>query len=225
MSGIGASVFRAWPTRIGDIEVCPIQLPGRENRMRDPAYTSMEEFARDAADALGPCLDRPFAFFGHCFGARLGYGLAAELARRSAPLPQQLFASSCLAPHRGGYFGGGRNGPFTPETTDEEYLAELRYGAASRDEPEPPAELLALSIRVLRADTSLTCGYTPAGPGPTPLDITTISWTADTHTRPEEMDEWSAYGRVRQILLPGDDHTHRSAPDDLLRVIADGLPE
>lgn len=225
ISGIGASVFRTWPTRIGGIEVCPVQLPGRENRMKDPAYTSMEHFAKEAADALQPYLEQPFAFFGHCFGARLSYGLAAELATRGPVLPQRVFASSCLAPHRGGYFGGGRFGPFTPKTTDEEYMAELRHGCEVRGEPVPPAELLALSIRVLRNDTALTCGYAPAGPAGIPLDVTTISWTDDAHIRPEEMDEWSGYGTVRQVLLPGNDFTHRSAPADLLQVIADGFPE
>ncbi|MFE4613670.1 thioesterase II family protein [Streptomyces niveus] len=224
VSGIGASVFRNWPTQIGDIEVCPIQLPGRENRMKDPAYISMEEFATNAADSLQPFFDKPYAFFGHCFGARLSYGLSAELATRGETLPQQIFASSCLAPHRGGYFGGGRSGPFTPETTDEEYMAELRYGCDLRGEPVPPAELLALSIRVLRADTALTCGYAPPGPGGTPMNVTTVAWTEDTHMRPEEMNEWSVYGNVRQVLLPGDDFTHRSAPADLLQVIVDGFP-
>jgi surfactin synthase thioesterase subunit len=224
VSGIGASVFRAWPTRIGDIEVCPVQLPGRENRMRDAAHTSMEAFAKDAAEALQPYLDRPFAFFGHCFGARLSYGLSVELASRGMPLPARIFASSCLAPHRGGYFGGGRSGPFTPETTDEEYMAELRHGSRLRGEPEPPTELLALSIRVLRADTELTCGYEPPGPTDAPLNITTISWTEDTHMRPDEMAEWEPYGNVHHVLLPGDDFTHRSAPADLLQAIADGFP-
>lgn len=225
VAGIGASAYRGWPTRIDDIEICPVQLPGRENRFRSPAHTSMDVFAKDAADALQPYLDKPFGFFGHCFGARLGYGLSVELAARGGPMPQQIFASSCLAPHRGGYFGGGRSGPFTPETTDEEYMEELRYGCEQRGEPTPPDELLALSIQVLRADIALTCGYQPSGAGSTPLNVTTVSWTGDTHMRPEEMDEWSAYGNVHHILLTGDDFTHRSAPADLLQVIADGLPE
>ncbi|MET7359168.1 thioesterase domain-containing protein [Streptomyces sp. NPDC005562] len=224
VAGMGASAYRDWPTRIDDVEICPVQLPGRENRITAPAHTSMEEFVKDAADALQPYLDKPFAFFGHCFGARLSYGLAVELASRGGPLPVQLFASSCLAPHRGGYFGGGRSGPFTPQTTDEEYMEELRYGCEQRGEPTPPPELLELSIMVLRADIELTCGYQPPGPDSTPLDVTTISWTGDTHMRPEEMDEWEAYGNVRQVLLPGDDSTHRSAPADLLQVIADGIP-
>lgn len=224
ISGVGAAVFRPWPTRIDDIEVCPVQLPGRENRAREPAYTAMEELAKDAAAALEPLLDRPYAFFGHCYGARVSYALATELAARGAPLPRQLFVSASLAPHRGGYFGGGRSGPFTPETTEEEYVAELRYGCQVRGDPDPPDELLAIATRVLRADTLVTCGYTPEGPSGPTYDITTIGWTEDTHVRPEEMAEWKAYGTVRQVVLVGDDFTHRAGPEQLLQVISDGFP-
>lgn len=227
VSGMGATVFRQWPTRIGGLDVCPVQLPGRENRMREPAYTSMAAFAADAADALEPLLDRPYAFFGHCLGARLSYALSQEVAARGWRLPDELFVSSCLAPHRGGRFGGGPSGPFTPETTDEEYFAELRLGCRIRNEPEPPAELLALSVRVLRPDIELTCGYVPdppAGPPDPRLRVTTIAWAADPHVLPEQMDEWTAYGTVRHVVLPGDEYTYRQAGDDLLQVISDGFP-
>lgn len=223
VSGVGASVFQRWPVHLDDIEVCPVQLPGRENRTREPAYTSVREFATDATKGLEPFLDRPYAFFGHCYGARLSYALAVAICLSGAARPQQLFVSSCLAPHRGGYFGGGRSGPFTPETTDEEYLAELRHGCAVRGEPEPPGALLAMSVRVLRADTIMTCGYAPAGPEGPALDITAVTWSEDAHVRPEDMHEWEEYGTVRHVSLVGDDFTHRSAPDELLRVIRDGF--
>lgn len=223
VSGIGATLFRPWPPRIDDIEVCPVQLPGRENRAKEPACASMEEFTKQAADALEPYLDRPFAFYGHCYGARLGYALSVELASRGLPLPRHLFASACLAPHRGGYFGGGRSGPFTPETTDEEYFAELRHGCEVRGEPVPPDELLAIATRVLRADTLVTCGYQPEGPAGPPLDITTIVWSEDEHVHPDDMDEWEPYGTVRRVSLEGDDFTHRSGPPELLRVISEGF--
>jgi surfactin synthase thioesterase subunit len=225
VSGIGATLFRHWPAQIGDVEVCPVQLPGRENRMKEKAYTSMEEFAADATEALGPFLDKPYALFGHCLGARLGYALAKELAARGTALPRQLFVSSCLAPHRGGRFGGGRNGPFTPETTDEEYFSELRHGCQIRGEPEPPQELLSLSVRVMRADIALTCDYVPDGPDGAQFDITTIGWTNDPHVLPEDMDEWAAYGKVRHVVLPGGEYTYRSAPEDLLQVISDVFRE
>ncbi|WP_433607226.1 thioesterase II family protein [Dactylosporangium sp. CA-139114] len=227
VSGLGAALFRHWPTRVGEIDVCPVQLPGRENRMREPAYTSMDAFAAGGADALEPLLDRPYAFFGHCLGARMSYALTREIAARGRRLPERLFVSSCLAPHRGGRFGGGPSGPFTPETTDEEYFAELRLGCRLRDEPEPPDELLALSVRVLRPDIELTCAYVPpppVGPADPALRITTIGWSADPHVRPEQMGEWTRYGAVDPIVLEGDEYTYRQGGDDLLEVIAEGFP-
>jgi surfactin synthase thioesterase subunit len=224
VSGVGASVFGRWPVRLDGIEVCPVQLPGRENRVREPAYTDMRELATDAAKALEPYLDRPYALFGHCYGARLSYALAVAFRANGAPEPVRLFVSSCLAPHRGGYFGGGRAGPFTPETTDEEFFAELRHGCAARGEPEPPEALMAISVRVLRADTAVTCGYSPDGPEGPPLRVTAITWSDDTHVQPSDMPEWKEYGTVRHVPLTGDDFTHRAAPDELLRVITDGFP-
>ncbi len=88
-------------------------------------------------------------------------GRARHPRRSSAPADLRLLLPG---PHRGGYFGGGRFGPFTPETTDEEYMEELRHGCELRGEPTPPDELLALSIQVLRADIALTCGYRPRAP-------------------------------------------------------------
>jgi surfactin synthase thioesterase subunit len=225
VSGMGASVFHSWPARLDDIEVCRIQLPGRENRVREPACASMAEFAETAAAALEPVLDRPFAFFGHCYGARLGYALAKALEDRGAPTPDRLFASSSLAPHRGGYFGGGRFGPYTPDTTDEEYVAEVRHACEVHGDPVPPDVLMKIVVRVLRADTQVTCGYAPDGPVGAPLPVTTIQWTEDTHVRPEDMTEWSAYGPVRHVTLTGDDHTHRSGPEELMTVILDDFPE
>ncbi|WP_179892410.1 thioesterase II family protein [Streptomyces sp. rh34] len=219
ISGMGASVYRQWPERIGGYDVCPVQLPGRENRMREQPFATMEEFAEQAADALGGLLDRPYAVFGQCFGARLGYALVGELVTRRLPLPARFFASGCLAPHQGGRFG-----PFSPETTDEEYTAELLRACRTRGEPEPPAELLAMSVRVLKPDVALSCGYVPAGPDGPPFPITSIGWKDDSHVRPDEMGAWEAYGKVDHVVLPGDDSTFRTAPRDLLDVLTDGLP-
>src|SRR3712207_7744395 len=40
-AGGGASAFRGWAELFPDeVEVCPVQLPGRENRMRSEEHTS-----------------------------------------------------------------------------------------------------------------------------------------------------------------------------------------
>lgn len=207
VAGLGATTFRDWPARIGTASVCLVQPPGRENRSRERPPADMATFADEAATELAAVLDRPYALFGHCLGARTGYALATALVDRGVPAPGRLFVSSCLAPHRGGRFG-----PYLPEMTDEDYVAQLRFGCARRGEPVPPDELLALAVRVLRRDVDLSCGYTPTGPGDVAFDITTVGWTDDADVQPDEMREWSAYGRVRHVVLEGDEHTFRSAP-------------
>ena len=63
-AGGGASTYRLWPTVLPSwIEVCPIQLPGREDRYREPAFTNTIGISRAIARELTPYLDRPFSFF------------------------------------------------------------------------------------------------------------------------------------------------------------------
>ena len=218
ISGMGATVFRRWPDRIGGAEICLVQLPGRENRMREAAIGDMEELSAALAAALEPLLDVPYAFFGHCLGGRIGYATTLACMDRGLPLPLRTFASSCLAPHHGGRFG-----PFLPEMTDEEFLAVLRQGCLDRGEPVTDDELLRISLRVLRTDVGLSCAYAPSGPGGRSMPVTTIGWQDDADVRPDQMADWSRYGPLRHVVLPGDEHAFRTAPRELLNVLADGL--
>src|SRR3954452_18726567 len=69
-AGGGASVFRDWIGALGgSVEVCPVQLPGREGRFREPAFTRLAPLVDSLVESLGPHLDRPFALFGHSLGA------------------------------------------------------------------------------------------------------------------------------------------------------------
>src|SRR6202035_2395188 len=93
------SAYRGWAAALpGDVEVCPVQLPGRESRLREPPFVSAERLVLALADALHPHLALPFAFFGHSMGAMLSFELARELRRRGRPLPVHLFVSGRRAP-------------------------------------------------------------------------------------------------------------------------------
>src|SRR6185436_11267465 len=48
-----------------EIELCPVQLPGRGRRALEPAFSALGPLVAALADALGPALDVRFAFFGH----------------------------------------------------------------------------------------------------------------------------------------------------------------
>jgi len=99
-AGGGASLYRPWTTQLAPtIEVCPIQLPGRENRYSEKPITDAHQMAQAIAAQMLPFLDRPYAIFGHSMGALLAYEVSRELARLKAKAPEILFVSAHRAPH------------------------------------------------------------------------------------------------------------------------------
>jgi surfactin synthase thioesterase subunit len=216
-AGVGASALRTWPTRlatkIGEVEVCPVQLPGRENRMGEEPYHDFETFATDAAQALRPAMDKPFALWGHCMGALLGSALLVRLEETQAPLPVRLFASSSLVPHRG-FFG-----PFHPDMTDERLAKDLTNISRQMGAGDPLPELLPLAIKVLRNDVQMCFGYKPPGPRTLPCPVTTIGWRDDADVAPDEMTEWKDYAEVTAHVLDGDAFTFLKAPPELFHAI------
>src|ERR1700724_3772837 len=57
-AGGGASAYRGWaPALPFDVEVCPVQLPGRESRLREPAFNRPEPLIAALAEALQAHLD------------------------------------------------------------------------------------------------------------------------------------------------------------------------
>jgi surfactin synthase thioesterase subunit len=98
-AGGGASVYKTWADQLpSGVEVCPIQPPGREERRGEAPYTRMSPLIGAIAGAILPLLDRPFAFFGHCLGARVAFELARFLRQNHNLDPVQLFISACPAP-------------------------------------------------------------------------------------------------------------------------------
>ena len=93
-AGVGASCYRAWPALLpAEVELCAVQPPGREGRLREPAFRSIHELAEAAAAALEPYFDRPYAFFGHSMGALVAFELARQLRSGGRTGPRWLFAS------------------------------------------------------------------------------------------------------------------------------------
>src|SRR5262245_5024504 len=79
-AGGSASMFRDWPGGLpGAVEVGASQLPGREDRIAEPAVDDAAELADQLWQHVGPHLDRPYALFGHSMGALIAF----ELARRA----------------------------------------------------------------------------------------------------------------------------------------------
>jgi len=150
-AGAGAAGYHGWKRLLpAAIEVCPVQIPGRENRLSEPPYLDSEALIEETALAMAGSLDLPYAIFGHSMGALLALDLALRLREHGQPEPAYLFVS-------------GRNATHVPmkhgsihTLSDEEFLDALaiRYGGLPREILETP-ELLELYLPILRADLTL----------------------------------------------------------------------
>src|SRR6266498_4059298 len=70
-AGAGASIFRPWRNNVlPEVELCIIQLPGRESRILEKPFYQMDHLVLALEHIFLPYLDDlPFAFFGHSMGS------------------------------------------------------------------------------------------------------------------------------------------------------------
>src|SRR5581483_6298697 len=98
-AGGGASIFYTWLSTLPPgVDVCPVQIPGREHRLREVPFTRLSELVRAIRQALVPYLDRPFVFYGHSMGGLLGFELTRLLRQQGDRLPLHFFVSGCRGP-------------------------------------------------------------------------------------------------------------------------------
>ncbi|NRT86795.1 beta-ketoacyl synthase N-terminal-like domain-containing protein [Clostridium beijerinckii] len=98
-SGGGASIYRNWHNKLPDfIEICPIQLPGKENRIKEDAFRDINTAVDTIKEIILPELDRPYAFYGHSMGALIAYKLAYDLKVKNNNGPNHLFVGAYSSP-------------------------------------------------------------------------------------------------------------------------------
>lgn len=100
--GSGASAFSSWIKNVPpEVEICLIQLPGRENRIRESPFSQLLSIVKKLASAF-PVQEIPFAFYGHSMGALISFELAREFRRNNQISPIHLFFAAHGAPHCSG---------------------------------------------------------------------------------------------------------------------------
>ncbi len=186
-AGGGAIIYNAWPAQLPHLEVCAVQLPGRETRIRETPFTRMEPLVQTLTTALHPYLDKPFAFFGHSMGSLVAYELAQALRRMAQPAPFHLLLSGRRAPHL--------PDPHPPlhRLPNEAFLAAIqqRYGGIP-DLIFQDVELKALFTPLLRADFTLVETYHPSTTQPLDCPLTAFGGDSDHYTSHAELMAWGA---------------------------------
>ncbi len=174
-AGGGTWLFRDWPKRLGArIAVYPVKLPGRADRLHEPAATDLHALADTLARQLGSTLRPPYALFGCSMGALLAYECANRLIRDGAPPPARLIVAAAPAPSRLDIAQALHRLP------DAQFLAAVQ---AKYENPMLAAldeALLPLVLPALRGDITLYETYRPRpDTHPLPCPISAIGGLQD----------------------------------------------
>lgn len=219
-AGGAASIYRQWPQHLpAMVEVCPVQLAGRGNRMREPPITHSSVLVEQLASAMRPLLDKPYALFGHSMGALICFELARRLRREGMPAPVHLFVS-------------GRRAPQRPDNETLRYLlsdADLKehlrlLNGTPRELLEHP-ELMELMLPLLRADLEVNENYNYTDEPPFDCPVSAYGGLQDLEVSREDLDAWREHtaSAFNLRLFDGDHFFLHHSEALLLNVLARDL--
>lgn len=187
-AGGGASAYQSWVVNSpANIAFCPVQLPGRENRIIEEPLTSMEEVKKSILNDLIGIFDsnENISFWGHSMGAKIAYELAAEL-QESGHCVKNLFVSACPCP-----------GDFPKRTisnlSDDDFIIELNRFNGTPKEILEDREVLDFFLPMLRADFGIVEKYADTRGIRLNCPIVGFCGDDDSISSPAELLKWEQY--------------------------------
>jgi medium-chain acyl-[acyl-carrier-protein] hydrolase len=179
----------------------------------------MKPLLQALALAIRPCLDKPFAFFGHSLGAKISFELARHLRAQGAPMPVHLFFSGSIPPQI-----PNSDSPIHT-LPDAEFVETLRRFNGTPEALLQNDELLQFFLPLLRADIALheTYRYIPGEPFDCPVSV--FGGLEDDDVSRDHLEAWRAHtrGKFTLRMLLGDHFFLRSARKPLLEAVSHDL--
>ncbi len=200
-AGGGASSYRDWLGGLaGAADVIPVQLPGRENRIREPLPASMSALVDELTEAVALASFTQVVLFGHSLGAVIATKLSEALEARGTPV-RHLFVS--------GYPGPGQIPAWhavrmagADDAVLLESLADIDAAQSTKLDNE---ELRAIALAAIRADLRLasTCRF---GAERLASPITVVGGVSDPLLAGQNLSRWGELtrGDCTVFRLPGD---------------------
>jgi len=214
-AGGSARIYRSWSQHLPRyVEVCPVQLPGRDRRIAEPPFSNVELLVQATAEGLRSFLDKPFAFFGHSMGALLSYELAHYLPANFGSAPKHIFASGRRAPQ------------LIPERAihdlpKEQLVKELQELKGTPPDVLEHPDLMELMLPLLRADFALGDTYVFPQRPLLSCPITALGGLRDATVTRADLQPWGELttGPFSLRMFPGDHFFLHSDEFRLLDVI------
>jgi medium-chain acyl-[acyl-carrier-protein] hydrolase len=215
-AGGGSLIYRQWARTLSPVEVVRAQLPGRESRLKEPAFTSLEPLITELAQTIQPLLDRPFVFFGHSMGGLISFELTRRVQKEYGLLPTHLFISAYKAPHVADTFTANYTLP------EPEFVEEVRRLNGTPNDVLDHPELRQLMLPLIRADFELCHTYTYVSGPPLYCPLTVFGGLEDKQVDSTMLEGWRQYttGPFALHLLPGDHFFINTSQTFLLQLIS-----
>lgn len=216
-AGGSAQAFREWRDHLPQsIELCAVQLPGREMRQREAPVDSADAIVDAVLPVLAPLLDRPFALFGHSMGAIIAFELARRLQQDRRSAPACLIVSGRVAPHR----------PLTRAPINhlprEGFIEGLRQLDGTPPEVLDDSELMSLIEPMLRADLAVHESYQYRAEPRLACDVLAFGGLRDPEAGRGDVEAWREVtdGSFGLQMMPGAHFFIRTAQPVFLRALS-----
>ena len=215
-AGGAASIYRTWQAAMpAEIEVCPVQPPGRESRLGEPLFRRAEALAEALADNLDGWLDLPFAFFGHSLGSVVAYETLVSLQASRKVEPRALLVSARRAPSTASSWGPVHDLP------DDKFRDLIRSFAGTPQEVLDHPELMELLIPLLRADFEINDTYDPPPRALLDCPVVAFGGEHDVGVPRAELEPWAEVtrGSFDLVVLHGDHFSFIHQPTALIEAL------
>lgn len=156
-AGGGSIHYARWGNVLSSsIEVFAVKLPGRETRAKESFFQNMQQIVEEVISVLLPVLkEKPFALFGHSFGAFTSFAVAKALKKLHNIEPVHIFLSGASAP----YSEMRINAPKRSELSDEDFLRWMTSIGGTPPELLSNPEVMKLFLPALKADLCVVENY------------------------------------------------------------------
>jgi surfactin synthase thioesterase subunit len=193
--------YRGWQNHVGpEIDVLPVEFPGRGRRPGEPLLTTMDALVADVLEQIQPD-GEPYAIFGHSMGACVAYLVARRICDEGYPPPLHLFLS-------------GRNGVSTPSDDrrrhllpTQDFIEVLRQMGGCPEEILADDDMTSYFVPILRADFQAHASYLHEPAASLGLPFTALLGEADCETSRAEVGRWQEEtGQPLEVLKFGGGH-------------------
>jgi medium-chain acyl-[acyl-carrier-protein] hydrolase len=219
-AGGGTTTFRLWPKLLGeDVEVCPVLLPGREERLMEPCLTDIADVIPPLVEEIGEYSDKPFAIFGHSLGGLLAWDVVRRLEEQGGARPVRTFLGAVTAVRP-----PPRN-PLRRDLSDQGIVDSLRELDATDLEFYGRPELVKLLLPTIRADAKIAGTFDFEHGACIEGSLTVFGGAADHIAPPELVEAWRTCttGEFRYHLMDGDHFFLHDLEQEVTGIVRDEL--